>query len=190
MRTRLGMWACLLLGVATLAASSPGIQSEPPYPPSPVIQGVNWDFEHLIRLANTPGKGGSDLWPTTWAADGNIYTGWGDGGGFSGASDYRGAAPAYQAPTSTMLVPARCGQPKPRWPSRFLLTPVAGASLMSSTMPASDALLLPFRRHCSTGESSWLSSQSRNAVTARGSSCVPEQRPNSVSASLTVQGFL
>ena len=84
------MWACLLLGAATLAASSPGIQSEPPYPPSPVIQGVNWDFEHLIRLANTPGQGGSDLWPTTWAPDGNIYTGWGDGGGFSGASDYRG----------------------------------------------------------------------------------------------------
>ncbi len=61
-----------------------------PYPPSPVIQSANWDFEHLIRLANTPGKGGSDLWPTTWAADGNVYTGWGDGGGFSGASDYNG----------------------------------------------------------------------------------------------------
>jgi len=84
------LWACLLLGVATPTASSLGAQSEAPYAPSPVIQSVNWDFEYLIRLANTPGKGGSDLWPTTWAADGNIYTGWGDGGGFSGASDYRG----------------------------------------------------------------------------------------------------
>jgi len=58
--------------VATPGASSLGAQSEAPYAPSPVIQSVNWDFEHLIRLANTPGKGGSDLWPTTWAADGNI----------------------------------------------------------------------------------------------------------------------
>jgi len=90
LRTRLSLWACLLLGMATPAASSLGAQSEAPYAPSPVIQSVNWDFEHLIRLANTPGKGGSDLWPTTWAADGNIYTGWGDGGGFSGASDCRG----------------------------------------------------------------------------------------------------
>jgi Domain of unknown function (DUF4185) len=62
-------------------------QTKAPYGPSPVIQGVVWDFKHLIRLANTPEKGGSDLWPTTWAKDGNIYTGWGDGGGFEGASD-------------------------------------------------------------------------------------------------------
>jgi hypothetical protein len=62
-------------------------QSKAPYGPSPVIQSADWDFKHLIRLANTPGKGGSDLWPATWAADGNLYTGWGDGGGFSGASD-------------------------------------------------------------------------------------------------------
>jgi hypothetical protein len=72
-------------GVSYLSA-----QTEAPYAPSPVIQGANWDFAHLIRLANAPGKGGSDLWPTTWAADGNIYTGWGDGGGFSGASDNTG----------------------------------------------------------------------------------------------------
>ena len=52
-----------------------------------MIQGAAWDFEHLSRLANTRGKGGSDLWPTTWAADGSVYAGWGDGGGFSGASD-------------------------------------------------------------------------------------------------------
>ena len=126
MRTLLSLWACLMLGVANPEASSLGAQSEAPYAPSPVIQSANGDFEHLIRVANTPGKGGSDLWPTTWAADGNIYTGWGDRCGFSGASDYSGAAPAYQAPTSTMLVPARCGQPKPRWPSRFLFTPWLG----------------------------------------------------------------
>lgn len=55
------------------------------YPPSPVIRSVAWDFEHLIRKAH-----GSDLWPTTWAADDQIYTGWGDGGGFDGDSDRLG----------------------------------------------------------------------------------------------------
>lgn len=76
----------LLLG---LAAFQPGLfaQSKAPYMPSPVIQRVDWDFENLVRLANTPTRGGSDLWPVTWAADGNVYTGWGDGGGFRGASD-------------------------------------------------------------------------------------------------------
>ena len=67
-----------------------GAQNKAPYGPSPVIRGAAWDFEHLIRLANTPGKGGSDLWPTTWAADGNVYTSFGDGGGFRGASDVTG----------------------------------------------------------------------------------------------------
>ena len=67
-----------------------GAQNKAPYGPSPVIRGAAWDFEHLIRLANTPGKGGSDLWPTAWAADGNIYTSFGDGGGFRGASDATG----------------------------------------------------------------------------------------------------
>ncbi len=65
-------------------------QSRSPYLPSPVIRRADWDFAHLIRRANTPGKGGSDLWPVTWAKDGNVYTGWGDGGGFSGASDNAG----------------------------------------------------------------------------------------------------
>ncbi|MGE5177266.1 MAG: hypothetical protein ACM3JJ_12955, partial [Hyphomicrobiales bacterium] len=27
---------------------------------------------------------GSDLWPVAWAADDNLYTPWGDGGGFGG----------------------------------------------------------------------------------------------------------
>jgi Domain of unknown function (DUF4185) len=51
----------------------------PPYPPSHVIKSITWDFDHLIRKAP-----GSDLWPITWAADNNLYTSWGDGGGFGG----------------------------------------------------------------------------------------------------------
>ena len=49
------------------------------------MMGVTWDFAHLVRQAH-----GSDLWPVTWGADGDVYTGWGDGGGFEGDSDSRG----------------------------------------------------------------------------------------------------
>jgi len=54
---------------------------KPPYPPSPKIAGVRWDFSTLKRLAP-----GSDLWPITWADDGNLYAAWGDGGGFGGTN--------------------------------------------------------------------------------------------------------
>lgn len=54
---------------------------KPPYPPSPVIESVTWDFANVIRLSS-----GSDLWPITWAVDDNLYTSWGDGGGFGGSN--------------------------------------------------------------------------------------------------------
>jgi hypothetical protein len=90
LRIRLCFRLCVLFGTIGPVLCPLCAQSRAPYGPSPVIQGVVWDFKHLTRLANTPGKGGSDLWPTTWAKDGNIYTGWGDGGGFEGASDNLG----------------------------------------------------------------------------------------------------
>jgi hypothetical protein len=46
-----------------------------------VIKSITWDFDNLVRLAP-----GSDLWPVTWAADGHLYTSWGDGGGFGGTN--------------------------------------------------------------------------------------------------------
>ena len=52
-----------------------------PYPPSPMIEGLEFDFSLHTRLAV-----GSDIWPTTWAGDGSIYTAWGDGGGFGGTN--------------------------------------------------------------------------------------------------------
>lgn len=52
-----------------------------PYPPSPVITGITWDFANILRAAP-----GSDLWPVSWADDGRIYTAWGDGGGFGGTN--------------------------------------------------------------------------------------------------------
>jgi hypothetical protein len=53
--------------------------SAPPYPPSPVIARIVWDWKTLTTSAP-----GSDLWPVTWANDDNIFTAWGDGGGFGG----------------------------------------------------------------------------------------------------------
>lgn len=42
---------------------------------------VNWGTQR--RLAE-----GSDNWPVTWAADGKVYTIWGDGGGFTARHPY------------------------------------------------------------------------------------------------------
>jgi hypothetical protein len=56
-------------------------QPTPPYPPSPAIKSISWDFKSLVRLAP-----GSDLWPVTWADDGHLYASWGDGGGFGGTN--------------------------------------------------------------------------------------------------------
>lgn len=53
-----------------------------PYPPSPVIESILWDSDGVVSRAP-----GSDLWPVTWASDGNIYTAWGDGGGFGGTNE-------------------------------------------------------------------------------------------------------
>jgi len=49
-----------------------------PYPPSSVITGISWgNIQPAAAI-------GSDLWINTWANDGNIYAGWGDGWGFGG----------------------------------------------------------------------------------------------------------
>jgi hypothetical protein len=55
--------------------------AEPPYPPSPVIKEVRFDWTTHKREAP-----GSDNWPTTWADDGHQYAAWGDGGGFGGTN--------------------------------------------------------------------------------------------------------
>lgn len=57
------------------------LAQRPPYPPSPVIAHVTWDFGSMVRHAP-----GSDLWPVTWAGDDRLYTAWGDGGGFGGTN--------------------------------------------------------------------------------------------------------
>lgn len=71
----------VLLLAGPSATEPPAKSSKPPYPPSTAIKGIEWDFAHSVRQAP-----GSDLWPVTWAADGNLYTAWGDGGGFGGTN--------------------------------------------------------------------------------------------------------
>ncbi|HQK93126.1 MAG TPA: hypothetical protein PLD23_06455 [Armatimonadota bacterium] len=65
----------LLTGPLALAPT------DAPYPPSPVIAGVSFDWATHQRAAP-----GSDNWPLTWADDGHQYTAWGDGGGFGGTN--------------------------------------------------------------------------------------------------------
>lgn len=66
-------------GMSSAAGSEFVLENSPPYPRSAVIAGVTWaDKQSIVRLAK-----GSDNWPLTWADDGNLYTTWGDGNGFS-----------------------------------------------------------------------------------------------------------
>lgn len=58
----------------------PGITTGP-YPPSPVVARIDFDFSTHRREAP-----GSDNWPITWADDGHQYAVWGDGGGFGGTN--------------------------------------------------------------------------------------------------------
>jgi hypothetical protein len=73
--------AGLLVDIPFIAPSS-ALAAQAPYPPSPVISGVTWDFSGMTQAAP-----GSDEWPITWSSDDNLYTSWGDGGGFGGTND-------------------------------------------------------------------------------------------------------
>ncbi|MFP4055426.1 MAG: hypothetical protein ACLF0G_00980 [Candidatus Brocadiia bacterium] len=66
----------IVLCVWGLAAVA--VAADPPYPPSPLIEGIAWaPRETIVRLAR-----GSDNWPTAWADDGALYAAYGDGRGF------------------------------------------------------------------------------------------------------------
>jgi hypothetical protein len=64
--------------VHVLLMCAAGADAAAPYPPSPVIAGIDWaPVEAIIRQAKD-----GDNWPVTWANDDAIYTCWGDGTGF------------------------------------------------------------------------------------------------------------
>ena len=72
---------CLvLLCAVAIPAGSLAVDSRP-YPPSTVITGITFHQSTLLQAAP-----GSDQWGTTQASDGNLYLGWGDGGGFGGTN--------------------------------------------------------------------------------------------------------
>lgn len=77
----LGLGVALLLALPLRPTATEPIAGTPPYPPSDLIASFQLDWSTLRRLAP-----GSDLWLTTWAADGRVYTAWGDGGGLGGTN--------------------------------------------------------------------------------------------------------
>ena len=59
-------------------AATQTAEDDAPYPPSPLIAGVEWaPRESIVRLAP-----GGDNWPLTWGDDDTLYTAYGDGRGF------------------------------------------------------------------------------------------------------------
>jgi hypothetical protein len=76
----LALAATAAAGLAATVAAGP-IDGNPPYRPSDLIERMDLDWSTYRHEAQ-----GSDNWPTTWAADGNVYTSWGDGGGFGGSN--------------------------------------------------------------------------------------------------------
>ncbi len=72
---------CILLPALTAAfAATQGAEPGAPYPPSALVQSIDWQWESHVTAAP-----GSDLWPITWGPDDHLYTAWGDGGGFGGS---------------------------------------------------------------------------------------------------------
>ncbi|NLX99202.1 MAG: DUF4185 domain-containing protein [Rhodopirellula sp.] len=72
---------CLVWGLPGFSQSqrraSEGVGS-PPYPPSPIIDRIEWaPLESIVRRAK-----GSDNFPLTWSDDDVLYTTYGDGFGF------------------------------------------------------------------------------------------------------------
>jgi CubicO group peptidase (beta-lactamase class C family) len=69
--------ARILLAPVVKAVNTPSVSA--PYPPSPVVTGIQWaPRATIVRLAD-----GSDNWPLTWADDGDLYGAYGDGNGFA-----------------------------------------------------------------------------------------------------------
>lgn len=69
---------CCVIAVFAPSCYAP---SRSPYPKSPVIAEVRFDWSTHDRRAP-----GSDNWPVTWADNDHLYTSWGDGGGFGGTN--------------------------------------------------------------------------------------------------------
>lgn len=81
-----------VLAFTTVMAVAPLISfnvalADAPYPLSTVIERVDWNMSSPKTRIAPKLAVGSDIWATTWAVDGSLYTGFGDGGGFGGSND-------------------------------------------------------------------------------------------------------
>lgn len=72
-----GRLVAAAVAVAALVGVAGPARAGSPYGDSTFIKSVNFQWSTLRKLAT-----GSDNWPITWANDGNLYSTWGDGGGF------------------------------------------------------------------------------------------------------------
>lgn len=70
---------CFYLHLHASGTTGAGEKRTAPYPASPVIAAIDWDWKTHQTAAP-----GSDLWPATVGADNELYLAWGDGGGFGG----------------------------------------------------------------------------------------------------------
>ena len=68
-RTVAMKFSAILFALLLVLCSRSDSGAAPPYPASSVITGVAFHDETARSLAL-----GSDIWPLTWAADGNQYT--------------------------------------------------------------------------------------------------------------------
>ncbi|WP_167546972.1 DUF4185 domain-containing protein [Stieleria maiorica] len=67
--------------VIFLLTSNSWIIGEQPYPASPLVEGIRFDWTTHRRAAQ-----GSDNFQLTWSDDDHLYGAWGDGGGFGGSN--------------------------------------------------------------------------------------------------------
>lgn len=79
--------------VLPIVSNSVGLSPNPIEPPAskPIIKGPYYESKVFAGTdfnfgTHDQAAGGSDIWPTTWGPDNNIYTSWGDGGGFGGSN--------------------------------------------------------------------------------------------------------
>ncbi len=71
-----GPWSLPASGVVSSGGGNP---NGAPYPASDLVTSATWaPTSSIIRLARD-----SDNWPVTWGADGDLYTAYGDGHGFT-----------------------------------------------------------------------------------------------------------
>jgi len=82
-----------IAGLATFLLSQPAFSA--PYPNSDLIESITFDFSTVEQHGS-----GADQWPMTWADDGEIYSAWGDGRGWSesGSKKYEGVTQIVGSP--------------------------------------------------------------------------------------------